>query len=154
MVRGAIVLFSAALAAAALTACERPPSADKLREWAPSDHDRAEEQSNQAAGSQQAPPGSSRTGNPGGDAGAAATLLAATWETNCLPCHGPNGHGDGPNGPMVNAPDLTRDDLQSKFTDEELVAIIKGGKNRMPKFDLPDPVVRGLVAGIRAMRGR
>jgi cytochrome c oxidase cbb3-type subunit 3 len=55
---------------------------------------------------------------------------------------------------MVNAPDITRDDLLSKITDDEIASQIKNGKNRMPKFDLPDPVVRGLVARIRSMRGR
>ena len=132
--------------ALALAACERPPSADSLREWTPADHDRAEEQSNQASG-QQAP--AARSGDAGGD-----TLIQATWEAACLPCHGPSGRGDGPNGPMVNAPDLTREDLQSRFTDDELAAIIHNGKNRMPKFDLPASVVKGLVGKIRSLRGR
>ncbi len=55
---------------------------------------------------------------------------------------------------MVNAPDITRDDLLSKVTDDEIAAQIRNGKNRMPKFDLPDQVVQGLVARIRANRGR
>jgi len=40
---------------------------------------------------------------------------------------------------MVNAPDITRDDLLSKITDDEIAAQIKNGKNRMPRFDLPSP---------------
>ena len=132
--------------ALALAACERPPSADNLKEWTPADHDRAEEQSNQASAPQAPAP-------RGGDAGA-DTLIQATWVAACLPCHGPAGRGDGPNGPMVNAPDLTREDLQSRFTDDELAAIIHNGRNRMPKFDLSEPVVRGLIARIRSTRGR
>jgi len=140
MLGAATVLLGGALA------CERPPSADHLSTWTPADHDRAEEQSNVAGGQQ----GQQAAR---GDAGA-QTLIEVTWQTACQPCHGPAGRGDGPSGPMVNAPDLTRPELQSKFTDDELATIITSGRNRMPKFDLPDPVVRGLIARIRAARGR
>jgi hypothetical protein len=159
--------------------CERPPSAGSLKEWTPADHDRAEEQqagqggaanANPNTGGNQGPAARNQPGaqpQPGsaeqrpepprkssrGDGGG-ANLVEVTWETACAPCHGPVGHGDGPNGPMVNAPDITRDDLLSKITDDEIAFQIRNGKNRMPKFDLPDPVVRGLVARIRAMRGR
>jgi hypothetical protein len=155
------------------TGCERPPSAGSLKEWAPADHDRAEEQPPSAAAARNPAPGSGAPQNaqaaqgPGssdqkperprranrGDGGG-DNLVEVTWETACAPCHGPIGHGDGPNGPMVNAPDITRDDVLSKITDDEIAFQIRNGKNRMPKFDLPDPVVRGLVARIRAMRGR
>jgi cytochrome c oxidase cbb3-type subunit 3 len=53
---------------------------------------------------------------------------------------------------MVQAPDLTRSDWQAKATDAEIEDKIRNGKNRMPKFDLPDPVVRGLIARIRSLR--
>ena len=55
---------------------------------------------------------------------------------------------------MVRAPDLTREDWQSKVTDREIAATIKGGKGKMPNFDVPDPVIDGLVARVRATRGR
>jgi mono/diheme cytochrome c family protein len=162
--------------ALAVAGCDRPPSAGSLKEWTPADHDRAEEQSNQAnqaarpppqSGGAGAGPGGGRSAKPSPDErpeekpqkparsdGGDRQLVEVTWETACAPCHGPTGHGDGPNGPMVNAPDITRDDLLSKITDDEIASQIRNGKNRMPKFDLPDPVVRGLVARIRAMRGR
>ncbi len=57
-------------------------------------------------------------------------------------------------GPMVRAPDLTREEWQGKTADAEIVATIKNGKGKMPKFGLPDSVVQGLVARIRAARGR
>jgi mono/diheme cytochrome c family protein len=136
----------------AAAGCERPPRADSLQEWTPADHDRAEEQSNQE-NRPTAPPAKAGGGQKASDAGD-STLVEVTWETACAPCHGPTGHGDGPNGRMVNAPDITRDELLSKITDDEIAAQIRNGKNRMPKFDLPDTVVRGLVARIRAMRGR
>lgn len=159
------------LVAAAAAGCERPPGADSLKEWTPADHDRAEEQSSQAGQTGQAPQAaqpnrptapSPRAGDTRPERGEKAersdagdaNLVEITWETACAPCHGPVGHGDGPKGPMVSAPDITRDDLLSRITDEEIEAQIRNGKNRMPKFDLPDPVVRGLVARIRAMRGR
>jgi cytochrome c oxidase cbb3-type subunit 3 len=138
---------AAAVLALAAAACERPPSADKLSDGTPTDHDRAEESANAASGQQAMP------SQRGSDAGA-QTLVEVTWQTACQVCHGPLGHGDGPNGPMVNAPDITKDELQAKFSDEDIAAIILNGKNRMPKFDLPEPVVKGLVARVRAMRGR
>jgi cytochrome c oxidase cbb3-type subunit 3 len=57
-------------------------------------------------------------------------------------------------GAMLHAPDLTRSDWQSKVTDAQLAATIKGGKDKMPKFDLPDPVIQGLVARIRQLKAR
>jgi cytochrome c oxidase cbb3-type subunit 3 len=161
--RGALL----ALAALVLAACDRPPSADGLKDWTPTDHDRAEEQSRPSssanAGATTTPPtsppprapatpGNQAPGAPAGDN--VAQLVEITWEQGCAPCHGMTGHGDGPKGPMVNAPDITRDDVLGSITDDGIAAQIKNGKNRMPKFDLPDPVVRGLVARIRANRGR
>jgi cytochrome c oxidase cbb3-type subunit 3 len=55
---------------------------------------------------------------------------------------------------MVNPPDLTRADLQASVSDEDIATIIRNGKNRMPKFDLPASVVTGLVAKIRSLRSR
>ncbi len=160
----------ALLGALASAGCERPPSADSLAVWSPADHDRAEEQQSGAAPrpgpapDPNAPPGAKPRANATAERptapdrvqsrDAGATLVEATWEAACYPCHGPTGHGDGPNGPMVNAPDITRPDLLSKITDDEIAAQIRNGKNRMPKFDLPDQVVQGLVARIRANRGR
>jgi cytochrome c oxidase cbb3-type subunit 3 len=139
-VRKALVLF------ALIAACDRPPSADEVREWTPSDHDRSEENARAAQGQQAAPRGSAGSGG--------ASLVEATWKTQCLQCHGPVGRGDGPNGPMVQATDLTRADWQARVTDEQIALSIKNGKGKMPKFDLPDTVVQGLVQRIRAARGQ
>ncbi len=72
----------------------------------------------------------------------------------CNTCHGPMGHGDGPQGSLVKAPDLTRPDWQAKVTDEEIAARIRSGKGLMPPNDLPDSTIKGLVARIRALRGQ
>ena len=79
-------------------------------------------------------------------AAASRALVEITWRRQCAACHGPIGHGDGPQGPMVKAADLTRDEWQAKVTDEEIAATIRSGKGRMPQVRPPGPVVKGLVA--------
>jgi cytochrome c oxidase cbb3-type subunit 3 len=54
---------------------------------------------------------------------------------------------------MLQVRDLTAPEWQSKVTNEEIATTIKTGKNKMPKFDLPDPVIQGLVLRIRSLRG-
>jgi cytochrome c oxidase cbb3-type subunit 3 len=131
----------------ACAACERPPSADSLREWTPGDHHSADDDKLQA--------GAQAAAAPRGAQGASETaqLVEITWRQQCSTCHGPMGRGDGQMGPMVQAPDLTAPDWQSKVTDEQIASTIKSGKNKMPKFDLPDPVLQGLVLRIRSLRG-
>jgi cytochrome c oxidase cbb3-type subunit 3 len=53
---------------------------------------------------------------------------------------------------MVRAPDLTRDEWQSKVTDTEIAASIRNGKGKMPAFNVPGPVLEGLVTRVRATR--
>lgn len=93
---------------------------------------------------------------PKGDGGAGdeSALIELTWRQRCAVCHGMEGRGDGPNGPMVKAPDLTRPEWQAKASDAEIAATIQNGKNLMPRFDLPEKVVAGLVTRIRASRGQ
>ncbi len=145
-----------ALALFALAACDRPPAADGLREWTSADHDRSDEKEKLQAGAQatgaRGPKGPPQGAGQAG--GGVDALVDATWKAQCLRCHGPIGHGDGPEGPMVKAPDLTRGDWQDTIQDAEIAAVISNGKNKMPKFELPAPVVQGLVARIRASRGR
>jgi cytochrome c oxidase cbb3-type subunit 3 len=64
------------------------------------------------------------------------------------------GRGDGQIGPMVQAPDLTRTDWQAKVSDGEMATTIRSGRNKMPAFNLPDPVLTGLVARIRSLKAR
>jgi cytochrome c oxidase cbb3-type subunit 3 len=141
-----LTLSSALLAAA----CNRTPP--DLREWKPDDHDHADEQQKgraapAAQGRPQASAAAAVSANP------AVTLIEATWKTQCFPCHGPLGRGDGPQGPMVHAPDLTLSEWQDKTTDQQIAQTISTGKNRMPKFDFPPEVLSGLVARIRATKG-
>jgi cytochrome c oxidase cbb3-type subunit 3 len=128
------------LALAVLAGCDRPPSIE-LREWTPADHE----------GEQKA--GGGKQGAKS-DAGGTPALIEITWRQQCATCHGAGGKGDGPQGPMFKAADLGREDWQAKVKDDEIAAAIRNGKGRMPKFDLPDDVVRGLVTRIRSFRGQ
>jgi cytochrome c oxidase cbb3-type subunit 3 len=122
---------------------------DSLVDWTPADHHSSDD--DKATQGTQAPSGAARMGGKGDDV---AALVDLAWRQQCTSCHGPMGRGDGQMGPMVQAPDLTRADWQSKVTDAEMAAIIKTGRNRMPRFDLPAPVVAGLVARVRSLQGR
>ncbi len=138
----------ALLASAALFGCDRAPPTDGLQNWTAADHDRAEENTRVKTGAQAsaAPRGS----GPKNDQ---AQLIELTWRQNCAQCHGLSGHGDGPQGALVKAPDLTNPDLQGKMSDADIANAIKNGRNLMPKFDFSDPVVAGLTTRVRAMKG-
>lgn len=126
-----------ALIAAAALACDRPPaSAEGLPEWTAADHE-----------GEKAAPGAKQGAR--GDAGGTPALVEITWRNQCASCHGMGGKGDGPQGPMFKPPDLT----QSKSDDATLLATITNGKGRMPKFDVPEDVARGLVARVKSFRG-
>jgi len=121
-----------------------------MREWKADDHDRSDEQQK---GQGRAAPPPRTAASAAANANPTVTLVEVTWKAQCGPCHGPIGHGDGPQGPMVHAPDLTLAEWQSKTTDQQIAQIISTGKNRMPKFDFPPEVLGGLVARIRAVKG-
>ena len=55
---------------------------------------------------------------------------------------------------MFKPPDLTKDEIQGKLEDAQIAAAITNGKGRMPKFELPEDVVRGLVQRVRSFRGK
>jgi cytochrome c oxidase cbb3-type subunit 3 len=142
-------LAFAVILAASTSACDRPPSADSLKEWTPVDHHSTDDDKLGGAASPQSGRAPAASAAAGGDLG---QLVDITWRQQCTTCHGPMGRGDGQMGPMVQAPDLTRADWQSKITDIEMVATIRAGRNRMPSFNLPDPVLSGLVARIRSLQ--
>jgi mono/diheme cytochrome c family protein len=127
---------------AALAGCD--PAPNDVREWTPAEHD-------QPAGAQNAPPprasGSARASND-------EDLVELAWEKSCVNCHGPRGRGDGPQGPMLRAPDLTRAEWQDRVSDAEMAETIRKGRNKMPSFALPPQVITGLVKKIRAGRAK
>lgn len=132
-------------------ACDQAPSADGLPEWKPADHHSADDNAGGGASGQQAPAGGGRAS--GGGAGETAQLVEMAWRQQCLQCHGPSGHGDGPNGALFHPRDLSDPQWQATVSDADIAATIRNGKNRMPKFDLPEPVLQGMVARIRMLKG-
>lgn len=114
------------------------------REWTSVDHDQPAAVQGQA----QPPAGQPRKQDQG------ENLVELAWTRQCAACHGPQGKGDGPQGPMIQAPDLTRFDWQGRVTDDELAQTIRKGRNKMPAFDLPPSVLQGLVQRIRAHRAK
>lgn len=137
--RISVVLALGAVVTGLVTGCDRAPSADGLKEWAATDHDGEKK--------------SAKQGPKVAGGGGAAGLVDLTWRNQCQSCHGPEGRGDGPQGAMFKAADLGREEWQAKVTDAEIGATITTGKGRMPKFELPDEVVKGLVARVRSFRG-
>jgi cytochrome c oxidase cbb3-type subunit 3 len=136
-----LFLVGSLIFAAGAAACDRPPSKE-LTDWTPADHDG--EQKGGGTGKQGAK----------GDAGGTPALVEIAWRQQCASCHGAGGKGDGPQGPMFKAADLTTPEWQGKVKDEDIVNSIQNGKGRMPKFDLPPDVVKGLVVRIRSFRGQ
>ncbi|HEY1956657.1 MAG TPA: cytochrome c [Polyangiaceae bacterium] len=132
--------LAATLAIAALAACDRAPA--PTGQWSPGDHDPPEQQQGQAA-----PQGSVKLS-------AAQQLVATAWMGTCAQCHGATGRGDGPNGALVKAPDLTNAEWQAKVTDQEIADQIRHGKGLMPPNDLPDSTIQGLVGLVRALKGQ
>jgi mono/diheme cytochrome c family protein len=142
------ISFAFLSAALLVGACDS--AAPDLREWKATDHDRVDQPEGKAARPSRLSPAPSASGaaNP------TVTLVEVTWRGQCATCHGMIGRGDGPQGPMVHAPNLTLPEWQAKMTDQEIANVIRNGKNRMPAFDFPPEVVMGLVARIRASKAR
>jgi len=155
-VAGWLISIASASATGALAACDRAPAAQSLPEWTPADNHSNDDDklASARAQSQGAPRGAgggpSAKGGP--DPAQVAQLVDITWRQQCSNCHGSAGRGDGQMGPMLHASDLTDAAWQRRTTDGDMAAVIKNGKNKMPRFDLPDAVIGGLVVRIRALR--
>ena len=122
-------------------ACNETPA--DLRQWRPTDHDHTTNPN--ADQVQVTDAGSSEPGHGLDD----VTIVA--WQQNCTSCHGALGHGDGPQGPMLHAADLSRSDWQAATTDDAIAATIRQGRGKMPAFPLPDATIARLVQLIRML---
>ncbi|WP_437718695.1 cytochrome c [Sorangium sp. So ce448] len=138
-------LLSIALLSVGLFGCTS--GAGDVRPWTRDDHDPPNPGEGQGQGGKVAArPVASDETDPG--------LIELAWQRNCSTCHGRAGRGDGPQGPMVRAPDLTDAAWQDRVTDAQMADTIRKGKNKMPAFDLPQPVIEGLVKRVRTNRAR
>ena len=131
--------------------CERGVA--DLPEWTPADHNNNEKAAPAAMADPGAqPPAEAPQGMPGQDDGDMGVVFLA-WKNECVRCHGPRGQGDGPESPMVHAPDLSRASFQDRASDEDIAAVIRNGRGKMPAHpQLPPKVVDALVQLIRKMR--
>ncbi|HET7541426.1 MAG TPA: c-type cytochrome [Polyangiaceae bacterium] len=122
-------------------ACNGAPA--DLRQWKASDHDHTV---NPNAAQVQV----SDAGSPAAAVGLDDVTIVA-WQQNCTTCHGELGRGDGPQGQLLHAADLSRPDWQAAVTDEAIAATIREGRGRMPAFNLPEITVTHLVALVRML---
>jgi hypothetical protein len=124
------------------SACDR--QAPDLREWRASDHDHTQNPgSDQVAGGPDA-------GSELAEHGLNEVVLVA-WDQNCVRCHGRFGRGDGPQGSMVRATDLTNPRWQATATDDGIVKVIREGRGLMPAFPLPETTLLSFVKLIRLL---
>jgi len=141
---GRITSYTAALSlslAAFTFACNNAPA--DLRTWKATDHDHTV---NPNADQVQVTDAGSEAANQGLDD---VTIVA--WQQNCTSCHGALGRGDGPQGQLLHAADLSRADWQEAVTDEAIALTIRQGRGRMPSFNLPEATVARLVSLIRML---
>ncbi len=132
----------ASLAVLAVACSQTPPD---TREWRATDHDHTDNpnvaQTDMTDGGQ--------TGVMGID-----EVALAAWRSNCVPCHGVIGRGDGPKGIPVKARNLTDPAWQESATDEQIATSITQGKGQMPKFALPASTVQQLVKLVRLLNAK
>jgi cytochrome c6 len=72
------------------------------------------------------------------------------YKAKCSACHGPDGKAGTSMAKTLGAHDFASPDVQNQ-TDEQLIAIVTNGKNKMPAYKgkLTDDQIKGLVAYIR-----
>jgi len=84
---------------------------------------------------------------------------AETYKTNCVPCHGPGGKGDGPSAASLTPPprDHTNAEYMSRLNDKQIADTIKMGGIISGYPNMPsNPRLRGaeiesLVAFVRRL---
>jgi cytochrome c6 len=80
---------------------------------------------------------------------------AALYQSRCSLCHAEDGSGNSVTGKKVGAKDLKSGEVQ-KLSDDELIATITKGKNKMPAFGgkLSEAQIKSVVAEIRSFAGK
>jgi mono/diheme cytochrome c family protein len=127
-----------ALSVACLLACRSRPT----REWRADDHDEEPGAAQPSTAVAQAP------------AQVDEALVESAWKVSCAECHGLSGRGDGPKAPMTHPPNLADPSYLASQSDEQIAAVIRGGRGKMPAFPgLTPNLVAGLVRRARALGG-
>lgn len=124
-------------------ACSARPA--PTREWRPEDHGQPADIDPARV------PASAGQAEP--EQGGVGRAAAALWNVSCAGCHGRDGKGQGAGRPPgVQLPDFTSAEFQKQRTDEQLVTVIKAGKNLMPAFgkQLNEQGLAALLAHVRA----
>jgi mono/diheme cytochrome c family protein len=77
----------------------------------------------------------------------------ALFLATCAKCHGESGHADTPQGQLVGAKDITRDEAR-RMSDADIRHQIVAGKGRMPAFGpvLSDAEIDALVGEVRKLQ--
>lgn len=79
------------------------------------------------------------------------------FRRQCVPCHGPEGKGDGPaaNALKPRPSNLADPDVMGTLTDEAILDVLTNGRGSMPSFGalLEPDELRALVAYIRELSG-
>lgn len=117
---------------------------EELQEWTPKDHQHTTTPNAGQVTTAEAQDPSAQKPPPGLD-----DVTVVAWRRNCLRCHGVVGRGDGPQGTMMAATDLSKPEWQAKISDEQIAESIRRGKGAMPAFDLPESTVNNLVKLVR-----
>jgi mono/diheme cytochrome c family protein len=76
------------------------------------------------------------------------------YDTNCLPCHGERGKGDGPVGAALRPPPTSLVSAKTRAkSDGDLLTIIRDGRAVMPgwKNRLKDQDIQNVLAYIRSL---
>lgn len=84
---------------------------------------------------------------------------AANWKEHCTKCHGDTGKGDTKMGRKLDIRDISKADVQAKFTDEEALKSMKDGlKDKdgkvlmKPAEGLSEADMKALVAYVRGLK--
>lgn len=88
-----------------------------------------------------------------------AADAAANWGEHCSKCHGEDGKGQTKMGKKLGIRDLSKADVQAKFTDAEALKAMKEGvkdekgkQTMKPAEGLSDADMQALVAHVRALK--